>query len=132
MPGVRPEERDLRDNRFPKSNRLLKSAEFRKVFDQGRKVVTSTLVFHYLRTHLTEPRLGLAVSRKVGKAVVRNKVKRRIREAFRLEKKRFPQAFDIVVYPRKGILDKHFDDYLQSFDILIAKIQRKARPPRNQ
>ncbi len=116
----------MQDKRFPKTNHLLKSAEFRNVFNKGRKTVTASLVFHVLRTDLGEPRLGLAVSRKVGNAVVRNFVKRRIREAFREKKSSFSESYDIVVYPRRGILEKDFRDYLKSFDNLLSRI-RKAR-----
>jgi len=116
----------LRDKRFPKKNHLLKSAEFRNVFNKGKKTVTASLVFHVLRTDLGETRLGLAVSRKVGNAVIRNFVKRRIREAFRDSRGSFTESYDIVVYPRRGILEKDFQDYQKSFDQLLNRV-RKAR-----
>ena len=124
---MRPEERDLPDKTFPKTNHLLKSSEFKSVFGKGRKLVTGVLVFHYLRTDLSEPRLGLAVSRKVGNAVKRNHVKRRIREAFREKKAHFHISHDIVVYPRRGVLDKHFDEYVKSFDVLLSRIGRPKK-----
>lgn len=70
---------------FPKSRRLLTKRDFETVFREGRKVVRPSLVF-YVRPlpEGAEPRVGFAVSRKVGKAVVRNRVKRRLREIFRL------------------------------------------------
>jgi ribonuclease P protein component len=123
----------LPDNDFPKSSRLRKSSEFKEVFRKGRKIVTQTLVFHVLKTNLGGPRLGLAVSRKVGKAVKRNKVKRRIREVFRTRKNVFPASYDLVVYPRKGVLDKGIADYCDSFEFLLTKLNRKRseNPSRN-
>jgi len=121
---VRLEENGLQDNRFRKSERLLKSSEFRRVFAEGVKIITPTLVFHAALNQLPGPRLGLAVSKRVGKAVKRNFVKRRIREAFRLSKGRFPVGYDLVVYPRKGVFDKEFEDYLKSFGMLLAKLER--------
>ncbi|MDJ0840881.1 MAG: ribonuclease P protein component [Acidobacteriota bacterium] len=121
------EERDSPRNDFPKSNRLRKPKEFRNVFNNGQKVVTHTLVFHVLRTALGASRLGLAVSRKVGKATRRNKVKRRIREVFRVRKHDFPGDYDMVVYPRRGVLEKSFQDYESSFDTLISILERRRK-----
>lgn len=120
-------ERDLLHKRFPREHRLRKSKEFKTVFSKGKKVITPTLIFHAMPTELDHCRLGLAVSRKVGKAVKRNKVKRRIREAFRLQHGSFPASFDLVVYPRRGVLEKTFDDYLQAFQILCHRVGKSKR-----
>ena len=124
-------ERDLLDNRFPRSHRLIKSREFQTVFSKGGKIITPTLIFHVLGNDQGHCRLGLAVSRKVGKAVKRNKVKRRIREAFRLIHGSFPTSYDLVVYPRKGILDKPFADYMEAFEILLARTKKSAKKQRS-
>lgn len=106
---------------------MRKSKEFKAVFSNGRKVISGSLVFHVLATDLEHSRLGLAVSRKVGKAVKRNKVKRRIREAFRLKHQALPTPCDLVVYPRKDVREPKFADYLQAFDLLIARLDPKNR-----
>lgn len=130
-----PVERDLQSNGFPKELRLRKPAEFRNVFQNGKKIVTHTLVFHALKTNLEDSRLGLAVSRKVGKAVRRNKVKRRIREVFRCVHRTLPGSYDLVVYPRRGVLEKTIEDYRHSFHILSKVLEKRGRqtpknPPR--
>ena len=119
-----PAEKGLPLNGFSKPFHLRTSGEFRNVFKNGRKIVTPTLVFHILKTNLSTTRLGLAVSKKVGNAVVRNKVRRRIKEVFRTRKSGFQDQFDMVVYPRFGILTRKFGDYHQSFDILLARLER--------
>lgn len=86
---------------FPKSRRLLKSADFQRVFAQGRKTYSSEFVIYVLPNAEAGPRLGMAVSRKVGKAVLRGRIKRLLREAFRLEQARWP-AVDVVVVARAG------------------------------
>jgi ribonuclease P protein component len=110
--------------RFQKEHRIRQSKDFAAVFDQGRTVVTPVLIFRVLPTPLETSRLGLAVSRKVGKAVKRNIIRRRIREGFRLKKSLFPRSFDIVVSPRKGALDFEFEGFLSSYDILLNKMNR--------
>ena len=114
------------DKKFAKPNRLRKSSEFRNVFNKGKKIVTTTLVFHVLRTDLPTSRLGLAVSRRVGNAVIRNGVKRRIREVFREKKLQFSSSYDLVVYPRKGIRDKKIGDFLDSFNKLLSLLKKKS------
>ena len=86
---------------FPKGNRLLKPAEFQQVFQQGRKIVAGELVIYVLAREDTASRLGMAVSRKVGKSVDRNRIKRLLREAFRLNQTRWPVC-DLVVVARPG------------------------------
>jgi len=124
---VLPDARDLPDNSFPKSNRLLNARDFGNVFRNGRKIVTETLVFHVLHTDRDRCRLGLAVSRKVGKAVRRNRVKRRIRELFRTRNHEFPRTVDLVAYPRKTQRPQEFDDYQKSFDTLLSILERRHR-----
>lgn len=69
---------------FPRSHRLLTSADFRRVFRQRRKVATRHASLHLSRNGLDHARLGLTVSRKVSKkAVQRNRIKRLVREYFR-------------------------------------------------
>ncbi|MBI2560128.1 MAG: ribonuclease P protein component, partial [Planctomycetes bacterium] len=72
--------------RFPKSERLLKRKEFQSVFDEGRTFRNNELLVYALPNGMNKSRLGLVVGKKVGNAVRRNRVKRILREAFRLNK----------------------------------------------
>ena len=90
------------EQRFPKTARLRNSAEFKKVFDGRRKAADAVLVVFGLENGWEQSRLGLSVSRKVGKAVVRNRWKRLIREAFRKNRGGFPFPLDLVVLPQRG------------------------------
>lgn len=111
------------DNGFAKAYHLRKAGEFKNVFRKGKKVITSTLVFHVLETGSERSRLGLAVSKRVGNAVVRNRIKRRIREVFRTSKGSFRRCYDMVVYPRREIMEREFKDYVQSFETLRRRIE---------
>ncbi len=87
------------DTSFPKALRLLRSSDFRRVQRRGRRVRTSHLLVIYLRGRRNTPRFGLTVSRKVGNAVTRNRVKRWLREALRHHKAELHGAWDVVFIP---------------------------------
>src|SRR5438270_147598 len=81
--------------------RLSRSADFDRVFRQGRSHAGRELVLYvFPRGEAEQPRLGLSVSRKVGGAVQRNRVKRLLREAFALDGERLPAGTDVVVVAR--------------------------------
>ena len=93
---------------FGPSRRLLKHADFQRVYKQGRRHFAAHLTVFYLkRESVEEPRVGFAVGRVLGGAVVRNRIRRRLREAVR---QNFAPglAADLVVHPRKSALDADF------------------------
>lgn len=121
MLAARLVESGLPDNNLTQDHRIRKAKDFEQVFQKGFKLITPTLIFRILVNDGVNSRLGLAVPKKVGNAVIRNLVRRRIREAFRLTKASFGTRIDIVVSPRRGIREKGFQEYLQSFEFLAKK-----------
>lgn len=93
---------------FGKDRRLLKASDFNRVFKQGRRLSLPEFTLAFRVRPPKEgaqflPRLGLSVSRKVGNAVERNLVKRRLREIFRLNQENLLSGAELVVVPRKEI-----------------------------
>ena len=84
--------------------RLSRSRDFDTVYRHGRSVSTRFLVLYWFpRGDDGPPRLGLAVPRKVGGAVVRNRIKRQLREAWRSVIEQVPPAHDYVLIARPGL-----------------------------
>jgi ribonuclease P protein component len=90
---------------FSKSERVLNRKDFVNLNRFGRKLRTAHFTVFVAGNGLDHSRLGITASRKIGGAVVRNRVKRLVREVFRLHKGFFPAGCDIVVSAKKGADD---------------------------
>ncbi len=85
---------------FPKKFRLLRRPEFRRVYEEGQRRSASVCTVFIRPNGLAETRLGITVPVRVGHAVLRNRIKRRVREVFRLHRTELAAGWDIVVNPR--------------------------------
>ncbi len=90
----------IRPNRFPSAYRVQRAADFRRAFRRRLSAADERMVIYGHANGLPHPRLGLSVSRRMGGAVVRNRWKRLLREAFRLSRERLPAGVDLIVIPR--------------------------------
>ena len=93
---------EIRSYRLSKWDRIRKSHEFEVVMRRGASRQTQNFKIRLLSNRVGWARLGLVVGKRVGNACVRNRVKRRLREFFRLNRQIFPPGSDVVIIAKVG------------------------------
>ncbi len=95
---------------FKKFEGIRKASTFKQLFKKGRKRVGRLIVIYYAKNEFGFPRAAFIASKRFSKkAVERNRAKRLVREAFRLNKHRFP-PFDIIFIAKRSLLGKGYTD----------------------
>jgi len=103
---------------LPKSERLQRGHQFRSVYERGRKFEGRILVLYILDSPPESPgrsapgghAVGVVTSRKIGGAVVRNRARRLLREAYRLNKQKLKTNLQMVMIARRAIKGRHLQD----------------------
>jgi len=101
--------------------RLKKNAEFRAVYRKGKSFSNNLLVLYVYRNKKSINRLGISVSKKVGKSVIRNRIKRLIKENFRLNIEEIKVGYDLVFIARNLSKGKNYVEIENSMKNLIKK-----------
>src|ERR1700739_4633327 len=122
-----------RRKKNPRSRRLLRNADFERVYKQGRRHFSAHMTVFYLRRAGGEGlRVGFTVGRALGGAVERNRMKRRLREAVGLSFPNRAIAADVVINPKKGLLRTEFknlaDEIERAFRVIEQKFSRGSDP----
>jgi ribonuclease P protein component len=123
---VHSQKRSLRT--FGKSSRLLKHADFQAVYQQGRKHFSGNItVFYRRREDDGGPRVGFTVGKVLGGAVQRNRIRRRMRAAVQKGLGQLALPLDVVMHPRRVVLDMDFARLQQEVAQVFAALQAGAK-----
>jgi ribonuclease P protein component len=115
-----------------KANRLLKHADFQRVYQNGRRQFTGNITVFFLRrppqtAAASGLRVGLTVGKVLGGAVERNRIKRRMREAVRRSLAGCEGPVDVVFNPRKSVLELPFSELLSEVARALKLAEQRAR-----
>jgi ribonuclease P protein component len=113
--------------RFPKRYRLLRHADFERVYKQGRRHFAAHMTVFYLRRpdgELKGARVGFTVSKALGGAVQRNRIRRRLREAVRLGNFPTGVAVDVVINPKRSALTADFGNLQAEIEKAFQVIEK--------
>jgi ribonuclease P protein component len=110
--------------RFRPHEHLRRPADFQRVYERRRSASDGWLIVYGRENGLPHLRLGLSVSRKVGKAVRRNRLRRLYREAFRLSRHEMPAGLDLVLIPRRPEVPP-LDELKRALPRLVRQVARK-------
>lgn len=113
--------------------RLRKNADIQRIRRVGQSKVNRRLVLIILPNHLKWSRFGFAVSKRIGNAVKRNKIRRQLREAARLRQKHIPPGWDILFIARSPIARANYQQIEAAMDDLLrrVKLYQAHTPPKN-
>ena len=119
-------ERIVGEHSFPKTVRVLKRAEFVRLSKSGTKIQNRHFIFLYSRSCRPYSRIGITVSRKVGDAVLRNRIKRLVRENFRRMRPMIVGAWDVNIIAKPNSSNLSLSEVGSSLAQLFGGIHRHA------
>lgn len=88
---------------FPREARLVRRGEFDAVYRAGRRRSSSHFTVFLRANELPESRFGVSIKKALGGAVVRNRMRRRLREIVRCRRSEIPAGWDIVIHPKSAV-----------------------------
>ena len=110
---------------FPRKVRIVKTSDYRMIYKTGRRIHSERFVLFGRENGIGCHRLGITVSRKIGGAVIRNRLKRLFREVFRKSYGEIPGRLDLVVNAKAGCVGASYQDLQAEFLAATKKICRQ-------
>lgn len=122
----------MKPHGFPPYRRLRRPQDFERVFDTGQRAGDQHLLMFAAPNDQGKTRLGLSVSKKHGNSVARHRLKRLMREAYRLSQEAVPEGLDLVLVPRQnsGAGLAEFRESIVALSGRLARRLAKAAAPR--
>ncbi len=102
-------------------NTIKKNSDFRKVYNKKKSFANKQLVIYYDENNLEYSRLGISISKKIGNAVTRNKIRRKLKEIYRLNENKIALSYDIILIVRVSAKECKYDTLEKSFFHLLKK-----------
>lgn len=121
LPGRSPSSRLT----FPSWRRLRSAADFARIYEQKQKAGDRWLLIFGQRNNLGRTRIGLSVSRKHGNSVCRHRLRRLLKEAYRLEQHSIPEGLDLILIPSRDSAAATLDDYRKSLVALARRLDSR-------
>ncbi|QQY79761.1 ribonuclease P protein component [Keratinibaculum paraultunense] len=106
-----------------KKYRLRSNEDFKKVYRNGKNYWNRNIVLYVMENELNYTRIGFSVTKKIGNSVVRNRVKRRMREICRLNFDNIKDGYDIILIPKKNVVDIGHNE-LESAILHVLRLAR--------
>lgn len=118
------------------SFRLRRHADYQRVYKAGRKQFGRQMAYFFAprdrqaaaRSETAGPRIGLTVPKALGKAVARNRIKRRLREAVRAALPLLSAPVDLVLHPKRSVLDADFALLQREIETIFSSVQARSVP----
>lgn len=104
---------------------IKKSKEFRRIFRQGCSVADDKFVLIARKNDRSSTRFGFSISKKIGNAVTRNRLRRVLKEVCRLNTEMFLHGYDYMIIARKGSSDTDFHDLKSRMECLVRRLRKK-------
>jgi ribonuclease P protein component len=107
---------------------LKRKKDFERVIKKGKKIEKDFLVLKFSRNSLDVTRTGFVVSQKVSKkAILRNKIKRRLREIMKINLPNLKPGYDLIFFTKKGIIEKNFLEIKDTVEQILKKAKLICR-----
>lgn len=109
--------------KLPKQRILRKNKQFQGIYQHGKSYANRYMVLYVMPNANTETKVGFAAGKRLGNAVTRNRVKRLLRETYRLNQQQLKPGFDLLIVGRKPIIDVKYKVVCKAFGDLCTRAQ---------
>lgn len=99
---------------------LKNTREFNKVYKEGKNYWNRNLILYILKNDLGYNRVGYSITKKIGNSVTRNKIRRRMKEIYRLDLQNLEEGYDLVFIPKRNVVDISFWELKSAMEHILS------------